>query len=171
MPWRMNSPGEGLAYSEKLAAGVIALIWPSRRNRVESTCWVSSAMVRLIVPQRLATAIVFVGRSWKDGLRLVRVWSADWVRDRDKQVKRILAMLEEAKTGKPVAAENEAEVKTAPTEEEACCQIAGIRRDRYGSGCGHYRCNRSNTAHIRLHAGGRADRRGSQEARLQANRP
>ena len=31
------------------------------------------------------------------GWRLVRVWSSDWVRDRDKQVRRVLAALEAAK--------------------------------------------------------------------------
>jgi very-short-patch-repair endonuclease len=37
------------------------------------------------------------------GWRLVRVWSSDWVRDRDKQVQRILAALEAAKKPKPDA--------------------------------------------------------------------
>jgi hypothetical protein len=33
------------------------------------------------------------------GWRLVRVWSSDWVRDREKQVRRVLAALERAKSG------------------------------------------------------------------------
>ncbi|MCE9565716.1 MAG: DUF4011 domain-containing protein [Planctomycetes bacterium] len=37
------------------------------------------------------------------GWRLIRVWSSDWVRDRDKQVRRILAALEAAKKPRPEA--------------------------------------------------------------------
>ncbi len=37
------------------------------------------------------------------GWRLVRVWSSDWVRDREKQVRRILAALEAATKPKPEA--------------------------------------------------------------------
>jgi very-short-patch-repair endonuclease len=35
------------------------------------------------------------------GWRLVRVWSSDWVRDREKQVRRVLAALEAAKQPRP----------------------------------------------------------------------
>jgi hypothetical protein len=38
------------------------------------------------------------------GWRLVRVWSADWARDRDEQVGRVLAALEAAKRPPPPAA-------------------------------------------------------------------
>lgn len=38
------------------------------------------------------------------GWRLVRVWSTDWVRDRNTQVHRVLAALERAKTGAPLPA-------------------------------------------------------------------
>jgi very-short-patch-repair endonuclease len=48
------------------------------------------------------------------GWRLVRIWSTDWVRDRDKQVKRILAALQEASRAKPVSAPRELEFKTTP---------------------------------------------------------
>jgi very-short-patch-repair endonuclease len=35
------------------------------------------------------------------GWRLVRIWSTDWVRDREKQLKRILSALEAARSAKP----------------------------------------------------------------------
>ena len=38
------------------------------------------------------------------GWRLVRVWSTDWVRDRNAQVNRVLAALEQAKSGAPLPA-------------------------------------------------------------------
>ena len=52
------------------------------------------------------------------GWRLVRVWSGDWIRDRDQQVKRIVAALEESKNAKSAPTVREPEVKTAPTEKK-----------------------------------------------------
>ncbi|HEV3438840.1 MAG TPA: DUF4011 domain-containing protein [Gemmata sp.] len=48
------------------------------------------------------------------GWRLVRVWSSDWVRDREKQVKRILSALKDAKNPKPTPPAREPEFKTSP---------------------------------------------------------
>ena len=48
------------------------------------------------------------------GWRLVRVWSSDWVRDREKQVKRILTALETAKGAKVLPPASEIEFKKTP---------------------------------------------------------
>src|SRR5262249_900596 len=48
------------------------------------------------------------------GWRLVRVWSSDWVRDREKQVNRGLAALEAAKNPKPALPAREPEIERSP---------------------------------------------------------
>ncbi len=52
------------------------------------------------------------------GWRLVRVWSSDWVRDREKQVKRILAALKEATNPKSTPSSPELEFKKTPLEKK-----------------------------------------------------
>jgi len=52
------------------------------------------------------------------GWRLVRVWSSDWIRDREKQVKRILAALKEATNPKSTPASRELEFKKTPLEKK-----------------------------------------------------
>ncbi len=44
----------------------------------------------------------------------MRVWSTDWVRDREKQVKRILTALEAAKNAKPNPPRREPELEKIP---------------------------------------------------------
>ncbi|HEV3385409.1 MAG TPA: AAA domain-containing protein [Gemmata sp.] len=51
------------------------------------------------------------------GWRLIRVWSSDWIRDRDKQVKRILAALKEATNPKKPAS-GDLEFKKSPVEKK-----------------------------------------------------
>lgn len=82
------------------------------------------------------------------GWRLVRVWSADWVRDRDKQVGRVLAALEAAKQPRPERREEPApepvilkprpaaahefdSIEAAP--EEAVTQAIGLALRDFGS--------------------------------------
>jgi very-short-patch-repair endonuclease len=52
------------------------------------------------------------------GWRLVRVWSSDWVRDREKQVKRILAALKEAANPKSTPTSGELEFKKTSIEKK-----------------------------------------------------